>query len=874
VRIINPDGTLGTQVSSASTFRGVAWTGDRYLALSYNSPITGQAFDVTGQPLGGAVAYGSGDGSGQGGIAISRPGGAFVGARDGVDGWLRTVDATGSPTAAPFYVNVGSNPQHRPIVIAGTNQYLAAWLDRRLGSYGIYAQRYDAAGNALDAIPILVLSEPTPTSERALAGASDGTDYLLVSSAYPGFAKRISSSGVVLDPAALALDMGTGSYSVSWDGVNYVVAGFTGSVRVKRVSGGGVILDPSPITVPVAGTTDHQISSSFNGTAHVILVRSFGTVYYVQLSPGGTVIGSPTTAGSFDPMPRIACRPTGTCLISNGETTKTLFPNATLSIPGAPSFTYGPPGVALGGNEYLLAAPSTEVSGIRLSTANPPVPIGSWFNISQSPATDEVAVSAASLGDGTSLVAYERYVEAESASRVYLRAIVLAAPNGAPCTAAADCQSAACVDGVCCNSACGNGANDCQACSIAAGASTDGTCAPIAAGTQCRASAGECDVAESCDGTATVCPADGVAGTDVVCRDAQGDCDVAETCNGLTASCPTNTFATAAVECRAANGDCDVAENCSGSGPNCPADTAAPSTTVCRASIGDCDAEETCDGTATTCPVDVAAAPTTVCRPAAGLCDAEETCGGAFECPADGVLPAGTSCRDAVHQCDVEDFCDGSSSACDNKGAPAETPCGGAPSGACDSPDTCSGGPGTENECVDWVYTETQVSRRAAGDCDQEERCTGFGPQCPTDKFISGEVCRGSQSTCDAEESCDGSGPECPADAAVPDGTQCEEGSVCAAGACVPESTGEAGGEPTTSTGSGSNDDDGGDGGDGAEDDSGCSCRTAGTRNASSPWALALLGIVVAARARRRVAGGHPSARSRAAGAGQMLRNN
>jgi hypothetical protein len=83
----------------------------------------------------------------------------------------------------------------------------------------------------------------------------------------------------------------------------------------------------------------------------------------------------------------------------------------------------------------------------------------------------------------------------------------------------------------------------------------------------CRASAGVCDVAESCDGVNDDCPADGFQPSSTVCRPARrvrrrravhgdgrrvsrrreehgglpagrGDCDVAESCDGVSNTCP------------------------------------------------------------------------------------------------------------------------------------------------------------------------------------------------------------------------------------------------------------------------------------------------------------------------------------------------
>src|SRR5206468_9334348 len=66
----------------------------------------------------------------------------------------------------------------------------------------------------------------------------------------------------------------------------------------------------------------------------------------------------------------------------------------------------------------------------------------------------------------------------------------------------------------------------------------------------------------SCTGTAAACPSDAFKAATVECRAAAGDCDVAESCSGDSAACPTDAFKPATVECRAAAGDCDLAESC------------------------------------------------------------------------------------------------------------------------------------------------------------------------------------------------------------------------------------------------------------------------------------------------------------------------
>jgi hypothetical protein len=84
--------------------------------------------------------------------------------------------------------------------------------------------------------------------------------------------------------------------------------------------------------------------------------------------------------------------------------------------------------------------------------------------------------------------------------------------DGDTCAKGAECEKGFCVDGVCCKEACGGGSSDdCQACSVAMGATVNGTCAPIPMGAVCRAPDGACDVAESCDGQGVECPEDAFA---------------------------------------------------------------------------------------------------------------------------------------------------------------------------------------------------------------------------------------------------------------------------------------------------------------------------------------------------------------------------
>ncbi|MDI7269688.1 MAG: hypothetical protein QME96_17000, partial [Myxococcota bacterium] len=133
--------------------------------------------------------------------------------------------------------------------------------------------------------------------------------------------------------------------------------------------------------------------------------------------------------------------------------------------------------------------------------------------------------------------------------------------NGAAWTSAA--AGAACDDGFFCNGpdacnasgACVNvGPAPCAAGGCVAGCDEFAdACVPTGAGTVCRPASGDCDVAETCSGTSTSCPADAVQPAGTVCRAAvPGGCDVQETCNGVANACPADAVQPVGTVCRAA----------------------------------------------------------------------------------------------------------------------------------------------------------------------------------------------------------------------------------------------------------------------------------------------------------------------------------
>lgn len=292
-------------------------------------------------------------------------------------------------------------------------------------------------------------------------------------------------------------------------------------------------------------------------------------------------------------------------------------------------------------------------------------------------AGDLFGVAVALSADGTrAVVGAQGDDTARGENAGTARAFTIGLANGDACSLPAECATRACVDGVCCESACGGGAtDDCQACSATLTGLPQGTCGAVvpSAGITCRPAAGACDVAEACTGTTLVCPADTFVAARTECRPSTGPCDAAESCTGTGASCPADRLAAAGAVCRDAAAPCDAAETCSGSDATCPEDVLAAAGAECRAAAGPCDVAESCSGADLACPDDSIAAGTTTCGGVCldGVAIVAATCDGAsIACPGSTTTCAPYACgeRECRSSCATAADC-APLHACDGSGA-------------------------------------------------------------------------------------------------------------------------------------------------------------------------------------------------------------
>ena len=175
---------------------------------------------------------------------------------------------------------------------------------------------------------------------------------------------------------------------------------------------------------------------------------------------------------------------------------------------------------------------------------------------------------------------------------------------GDSCANAGECPTGFCVDGVCCDVACGNDdPNDCLACSVAEGASEDGACAPLPVDAACGdAAATVCTAADSCDDAGTCLPND--AADDTACDDGSfcTDTDACQsgTCEGSGDPCEADETCSEDMDLclpNCGNGAMDPNEECDDGNANSDTDPDACRTDCSNPSCGDgvVDTGEDCD---------------------------------------------------------------------------------------------------------------------------------------------------------------------------------------------------------------------------------------------------------------------------------------
>jgi choice-of-anchor A domain-containing protein len=318
--------------------------------------------------------------------------------------------------------------------------------------------------------------------------------------------------------------------------------------------------------------------------------------------------------------------------------------------------------------------------------------------------------------------------------------------KGASCSRPSQCDKGLCVDGVCCDTAC---EGECDACNLPGSL---GTCSPAPSTVQCRASEGECDVAEYCTGTGASCPGNGSQDSGVECTRDSNAC-TSDVCDG-SGSChhpllPAGTPCGSGQVCDA-TGEC--LNGCWIEGAYSAGGAANPSE-VCQV----------CDPNQSTSSWSFMADGTS-CGTSYG---AWGSCGGF----SDFCDTTGTQARAVTASACGAGTCSPSSSSVETQDCAREAPdtsCA-APSygewSACSYSDTCAQ-TGTQSRTVTTHAYSCATGLCVASTRTEERDCT---------RSTEGVLCRAG-GVCDSAESC--AGGVCPVDAKMPAGASCDDGNA------------------------------------------------------------------------------------------------
>lgn|GEM_PF-6200271 len=401
------------------------------------------------------------------------------------------------------------NKEQYPAVGSNGAGYLVAWVDSREGNGQVYGARLDG-----DASPVAASATAISTgvaNRTYPTVASDGAGYLVAWNELVGSATQLGWQRVAADASpvgtagSLPLDdlhqprgaFAAGIYLLV--GSTYTPAHEVHAVRVRASD--GQLLDPTPMVL----TTDTaRANVSSDGSAFLVAWADASyNVAGVRVTADGTVGPLLALATAHAIYPPSVAFGFGNYLLAWDDSTANGILGVRVLPDGVPldttSVRFSPdvdlqvqlqPGVAFDGQRFIVSYDnrtynsSYSVIGESLVGAMADA-TGAVTSRSTLLALPDLLLSPVPMAGGGDGRAIFSTVSPDSPlgypiDRVRIHQFGVAKVGvGGRCSAISDCSPGSCVDGVCCQTACAGGTNDCQACSVLAGAAQNGTCGPV-----------------------------------------------------------------------------------------------------------------------------------------------------------------------------------------------------------------------------------------------------------------------------------------------------------------------------------------------------------------------------------------------------------
>lgn len=484
------------------------------------------------------------------------------------------LDPQGATVTAPLPLGVDGDRQGEPLVVATSNRVLVSWIRDGEDGNEVRGRMFDHDG--VDQGDTARLGPGSGVlayaGDRGLFHAAAAVTTFLAAGPHPTGGTWLGAFDSQGAPLVASTDVHAPVSGIAWDGTQFVV--LFGDGTWARFASDGTATHPA---APLLPSLPYATALDCDGTRCVLASIDGGSVEAHVFDSATGVAVAPIQVGDVnactlcDPELDVAVRG-GRAIVAWDSGLANPGSTVTSSIVDLDAVTSTAP-VEVAANGFGVKV-ATIGAGFVVAYADPRSTGSNDIHVRRATVSgallpaellvDDMRIDSSLSVTATSgdqlILAYEKIDPTTFKERVFLQRFDATFGGGAlgePCGNGAACASGFCFDGVCCDTSC-EGA--CAACSVAAGATTDGTCAALPATTTCRAAGGTCDAAETCDGVAHDCPADASVPDLTPCDDGNA-CTTGDRCSSGLCSWESELTCPLPTECQLAS-TCTPAVGC------------------------------------------------------------------------------------------------------------------------------------------------------------------------------------------------------------------------------------------------------------------------------------------------------------------------